>query len=84
MNSRELFKGVKGIIQSTMSDKIVTDDVFNTRKSICVECEHIVYSDQSKSFKTSKCGICRCWLKYKLKLKDEKCPMVNSKWDIEV
>lgn len=83
MNPSDIFKGIKGIVKSQLADKIVSDAVFQERKAICNSCDLVVYKDDNKEiFKDARCGKCQCWLKYKLRIKDESCALdfPDKKW----
>lgn len=83
MTPEQIFKGIKGIVKTKSQKNLVSEEVFNERKSICLNCENLRYKDKD-DFNTYKCGGptgCGCWLCYKLLLKDERCPLKQPKWD---
>lgn len=52
-------------------DQSVPEEVAKERLDICMQCPNRVKA-------TGTCDICKCYLKYKTKVKQEKCPI--DKW----
>lgn len=65
-----ILNGLKNVINFAKIPT-VTDEVFEERNSICVECPN--HWDI-----TNQCGKCKCFLKWKNKLPGEECPV--GKW----
>lgn len=70
----QIVKGTIGIISSYIPGKHkVEPEVATSRLKLCSECDHM--KENNGNF---KCGICGCYLKSKVVLKIEKCPI--NKW----
>lgn len=73
---KQIAKGIYGILKSKLNLDPVTDSLAYNRMSVCYTCESIEVKNDD--LRNSKCSECGCWLKYKINLKSEKCPL--DKW----
>ncbi len=68
----DIIKGIKGISKSILGIDIVNNqDLIDKRLSVCLQCDRM-------DKKNNRCLECGCFLKYKITLVDEKCPL--GKW----
>lgn len=72
-----ILKGMKGIAKAKLRIDEATEQKFNNRKEICLGCDKLV-KKKDGDFSTYQCGKCGCWLKYKLLINSEGCPL--KKW----
>jgi hypothetical protein len=66
-------KGAIGLSKHKMGIGLVDKNIFNERLEICKYCEHI--KNYNIELERTKCGICGCYIRPKLSLKTEKCPL---------
>ena len=57
-------------VTSMRSVRLVTQDNYNERFSVCSECEKLMYG--------STCAVCGCVMQVRARLADGKCPL--KKW----
>lgn len=68
---------VKAFAKSAIAGfPMANDEEKERRTKICSECPLM----QPKDF---KCGVCGCYLRYKISMATEKCPNNPDKWKIE-
>jgi len=70
---KDILKGIDGISKAMVGMDKVDEETYKKRKNICVTCDKIKM--KNGDFKSSKCSMCKCWLRYKIKLNKEKCPL---------
>jgi hypothetical protein len=76
LTPREIYSGAKGILKSKLGKDKASEELFNSRKEICLNCDKII--PDNKDFDIAKCGKCKCRLKHKLADTKQKCPL--NKW----
>lgn len=78
MKLTDIIHGVFGITKSTLGIDKADEKLVITRLSICKGCEYLKYKEINGKIYSVKCGHCGCYLKHKLKLSTENCPV--GKW----
>lgn len=74
---KKIFTGSIGIFKSYFNIGIASEQIIQRRSFICWNCEHRVLGKYSNKSECSECG---CILEHKIRLKNEKCPLEDSRW----
>lgn len=73
---KQIAHGIYGILKAKLNLDPVSDKLKYNRMTICCSCEQIEYKNDN--LVNAKCSECGCYLKYKIALDSEKCPL--NKW----
>lgn len=68
MRPDQFFKGVKGLVKSSLGIDLASEETIKKRKEVCYKCEYLI----KQTF--LKCGICKCYISAKVRIKSESCP----------
>ena len=76
LSVQSILKGIKGIATAKLHLDDATKENFKKRKEICEsnKCGKFIAPVEG-DFSTYKCGKCGCWLKYKLVINSQTCPL---------
>lgn len=64
-----LRRGAQGVAKVVLGVDRSTPELVERRLAVCRACEHL---------RGVKCGLCRCYVEFKARLRSEECP--DGKW----
>lgn len=70
---KDILNGIDGISKAMLGVNKADEKTQKERKRICLSCDKIKIKDDD--FSKSRCSVCKCWLRYKIKIKSQKCPL---------
>ena len=71
MNINQLLNGIKGLTKASLNIDKASDNIIKERLIRCKKCDN--YSKNNNNIE--KCEACGCYLKFKIKILSEKCPL---------
>lgn len=78
MKGEDIVRGIKGLTKAALQLDKANEDIMNTRLEICKKCEYKTKEESLSGKILFRCKKCRCFLKAKVRIKSEKCPI--NKW----
>ena len=74
--------GALGVTKATLGIMKAPDEIVNKRRGICAMCEYkTIANNINMRGRMSRCKLCKCFIKAKTLLKDEKCPDNPPRWN---
>jgi len=78
MNKHDIYRGAVGLTKAALQIDKCDDNVIKQRLKICHDCEHRTQSKSASGNIISRCKICKCFIKAKVRISKESCPL--NKW----
>jgi hypothetical protein len=77
MSFQEVWAGVSGVVRSALHVNRAGEEVIRRRLEVCAGCAKVMKGPAGITM-ASRCLVCRCFVRAKAALVDEKCP--EGKW----